>query len=401
MIHLVTWLPLPYQRTLCQTLSDAYGPAFVAWFAESAHDDFHHSVGPQNGFAHHFLSEVGYGKFFRELKADPEAIVILCGWSSPMTNKTLLMTTLLRIPVFIWADHPHPRKRGWVAALSRKFYLRLLARMASGFLACGNPTVEHLVSLGIKRKRITNFPYWVELPQEWSVPKRCLYEDAARRPLRLLAIGRHVPVKQFEVAIEAVALANKNAGYKLAELALAGDGPERMNLKTLAESLGCQTTISFPGWLESDEVYRELKETDALVITSKFDAYGAVVLEAMAAGRPVLASAGVVAALDRDDGTGAILLHPIGDVECLAEQIALFASDRERLRTASLSSRAIAEKWAPARSVTIIDEILGKAKRGRMLLKRRQGSAAYGRGIDVAPQDQERIERPAIATGRR
>jgi glycosyltransferase involved in cell wall biosynthesis len=347
------------------------------------------------------LSEVGYWQFFKQLKADPEAVVILGGWSSPMTNKTLLMTTLLRIPVLIWADHPHPRKRSWVAERSRRLCLQFLARMASGFLACGTPTVEHLASLGIERKEITNFPYWVELPREWSVPQRCLDEHAAPRPLRLLAIGRHVPVKQFEVAIEAVALANQKAGYNLAELVLAGDGPERAKLEALASSLSCKATVSFPGWLEIDEVYKALSEADALVLTSKFDAYGAVVLEAMAAGRPVLASVGVVAALDRDDGTGAILLHRIGDVEGLAEQIALLASDRERLSKASLSSRAMAEKWPPARAATIVDEILDKTKRGRMLLERTQRNSAFGRPTDELSQDQERMKRAAVAAGGR
>lgn len=364
MIHLVTWLPLPYQRTLCQTLSDADCPAFVAWFAESAHDDFHHSVGPKNSFAHHYLAEVGYGKFFRELKADPEAIVILCGWSSPMTNKTLLMTMLLRIPVFIWADHPHPRKRAWVRSLARKFYLRILARMASGFLACGTPTIEHLVSLGIERKNITNFPYWVELPREWSVPRRCLDQVAARRPLRLLAIGRHVPVKQLEVAIEAVALVNKRAGRELVELVMLGDGPERPTLEALAQSLSCEARVTFPGWLETDEVYEKLSEADALVITSRFEPYGVVVLEAMACGRPVLAAEGIVAARDRDDGTGAIVFHPTGDVECLAAQITLLASDRDELRRASIAARATAEKWPPQKAFAILQVALGRTKLG-------------------------------------
>src|SRR2546430_261132 len=157
--------------------------------------------------------------------------VILCGWSSPMTNRTLLLTTLLRIPVFIWADHPHPRQRSMLVDLVRRSFLYLLARRAAGFLACGDPTVEHLVSLGMPRSMITNFPYWVEIPNEWSVPERCLDDPAGRRPLRLLAIGRHVPAKQFEVAIEAVALANKTAGTCVAELGLAGAGPERAKLE--------------------------------------------------------------------------------------------------------------------------------------------------------------------------
>ena len=141
----------------------------------------------------------------------------------------------------------------------------------SGFLACGTPTVEHLVSIGIPRGKITNFPYWVEIPNEWSVPKRCLDEAASRRPLRLLAIGRHVRVKQFEIAIQAVAVANKKAGRDLVELVLAGDGPERTNLEALAQSLNCQSNVSFPGWLEPGEVYDELRQADALVVTSSFE----------------------------------------------------------------------------------------------------------------------------------
>ena len=401
MIHLVTWLPLPYQQTLCQTLSDSYSQAFVAWFAERKHKDFPFRSDGKSGFTHRYLSEVGYWKFFQELKTDPEAVVILGGWSSPMTNKTLIICTLLRIPVFVWADHPHPRKRAWVSALTRKFYLRLLARMVSGFLACGTPTVEHLASLGIERKKVTNFPYWVEVPQEWSVPKRCLDENSARRPLRLLAIGRHVPVKQFEVAIEAAALANKKAGRELTALVMVGDGPERANLEAVAGSLSCKVTVSFPGWLEIDEVYKELRESDALILTSKFDAFGVVVLEAMAAGRPVLASEGVVAALDRDEGNGAILLHPIGDIECLAEQIVLLATDRERLRKASIASRATAEKWRPERAAEIVEKILDQSKRGKFLLQRKQSSLVQGIEEAENRHDRERIERVAVANGGR
>ncbi len=401
MIHLVTRLPLPYHQTLCQTLSDSYDGAFVAWFAERANEEFPYRSAPKDTFTQHYFSEVGYAKLFKELKADPEAVVILGGWSSPMTNKTLLMTTLLRIPVFIWADHPHPRKRGWVGARSRRLYFRFLARIVSGFLACGTPTVEHLASLGIKRRKITNFPYWVEVPKEWSAPTRCLGKDAAMRPLRLLAIGRHVPDKQFEVAIQAVALANKKAERELAELVMVGNGPERASLEAFAKASGCGTSVGFLGWLESDEVYRKLGETDALVMTSKFEPYGVVVVEAMAVGRPVLASEGVIAALDRDEGTGAVLLHPIGDVESLAEQIALLARAPERLREASAASRATAEKWPPERAAVIVDEILGKTKRGGMLLRRTQRDAAYGKRINEISHDQERIKRTAAATGGR
>ncbi len=75
---------------------------------------------------------------------------------------------------------------------------------------------------------------------------------------------------------------------------------------------------------------------------------------------------------DRDEGTGAVTIHPVGDAERLAEQITSLASDRELLRQASVSSRATAEKWPPARAVAILDQLLQKTKRGRVLLGHRQ-----------------------------
>jgi glycosyltransferase involved in cell wall biosynthesis len=384
MIHLVTWLPLPYQLTLCRSLHRAYGDDFVVWFAERAHRDFPYRTSSSNQFLTHYLSEEGYGELWKRLRSDPEAVVILSGWSSPMTKRTLIITSLMRIPVFIWADHPHPRARSWLVEFARKAYLRFLARRVEGFLACGIPTVEHLASLGIDEQKITNFPYWVELPQEWSVPERCLDENAVLRPLRLLGIGRQVPVKQFDVAIEAVALANQKAGRDLVELVMIGDGPERANLEARAKSLAVETAVSFPGWMEVDDVKRELREADAVILTSRFDAYGVVVLEAMAAGRPVLASKGVVAALDRDEGTGAILLHAIGDVECLAQQIALLATDCGKLREASFASRATAEKWRPERASMIIDGAIVKLQSHRSLAGRHQ--PAHPNSAEVTPE---------------
>jgi glycosyltransferase involved in cell wall biosynthesis len=401
-IHLITREPLAYQQTLCQALSDSYGQAFVAWFDERGNQSFPPRADGASGFAYHFLSEVGYRRLLKELRADPEAVVILGGWSSPMTRKTLLITRLLRIPLFIWADHPHPRKRAWPRDRFRRLYLHALARMVEGFLACGSPTVEHLVSLGLDRDRITNFPYWVELPENWSLPNRCLDKEVEGRPLRLLAIGRHVPVKQFDVAIEAVALANRKAGRQLAELIMIGDGPERASLEALAQSLGCEATVSFPGWIEISDVYQELREADALVLTSKFDAFGVVVLEAMAAGRPVLASAGVIAARDRDEGSGAILLHPIGNADHLAEQIILLATNSDQLRRASGAARLTAEKWPLDRAATIVGEILEKTKRGRRLLQRRQqqtAAALPSPRVARGSVKQQRAERTVAASG--
>jgi glycosyltransferase involved in cell wall biosynthesis len=355
MIHLVLREPIEYQKTLCQALSGAYGERFVVWFASknlNSVRDAHET------FAQRFLPDTGYLALLRELKADTQAIVILGGWASPFAWLTLLITWMLAVPVFIWADHPHPRKR---RGRVRRLYLKVVSRRISGLLACGKPTVDHLATLGFDPDQITNFPYWVRVPEEWCLPPGG-ESNRTKEPIRLLAIGRLVPVKAFDVAIKAVALANEKAGEQIATLEVIGEGVERDRLEELARTVDVHGAIVFAGWLANDEVGRRITESDALIVPSSFEPYGVVVLEAMANGRVVLASDQVVAALDRDDASGAIRFHSVADVTTLAQQIKMLAEDRIMLKQAAHAARAIAEQWKPERAVLILNSALQRAQ---------------------------------------
>ena len=354
MIHLVLLEPIAYQRTLCRALNHHYRGQFVAWFFSGSEGDFT----ARDDFERRFLNEEGFAKLFRALRDDADPVVILGGWSASLAHKTLLITASLRVPTLIWADHPHPRKRSRSFEALRSFYLRLLSRRIKAFLACGTPTADYLAALGISRQRIFNFPYWVEVPREWSLPVSVREGNSAIRPLRLLSIGRLVPMKGFDIAIHAVARANHEAGTMIAELTIIGDGPERSNVERIGASVAPESQINFAGSLDNAEVCARLRHADALVVPSLFEPYGVVVLEALAHGRPVLASNRVIAAIDRADGSGAIQLHSSGDIEALAKQITTLANNREALRKASQAARAIAELWRPERAAQIIDTVI-------------------------------------------
>ncbi|PYS22784.1 MAG: hypothetical protein DMF72_12125 [Acidobacteria bacterium] len=360
MIHLVIREPIAYQRTLCRALDNYYRGDFVAWFASGNESDFM----SRDNFSRRFLAESGFAKLFSTLRADANPVIILGGWSSQLAYKTLLITTTLRVPVLIWADHPHPHQRSRLFEKLRVMYLRLLSRGAVAFLACGTPTVEHLAKLGIARAKVFNFPYWVDVPTEWSPPPGVSEENSASKPLRLLAIGRLVPAKAFDVAIKAVALANKNANRRVADLSIIGDGPERERLEQLTHSLDVASAVTFRGRLDNSAVFDNLREADALIVPSTFEPYGVVVLEAMAHGRPVLASDKIIAALDRDDSSGAIRLHRVDDIDQLTSQIEMLADDRAALREASHAARKIAEVWKPERAAEMLQAILN-ARLGR------------------------------------
>lgn len=149
-------------------------------------------------------------------------------------------------------------------------------------------------------------------------------DDDAPPPLpppttrHLLAGGRLIRQKGFDLLIDAV------AGLPDVTLTIAGEGPERNRLqrRIARHCLGDRVTLA--GYVPD---LRPLLDTArALVLPSRFEGYGAVIVEALAAGRPVIATRTTPAADDLigAPGSGAErgLVVPPDDVPALARAIA-------------------------------------------------------------------------------
>lgn len=107
-------------------------------------------------------------------------------------------------------------------------------------------------------------------------------------PLRLAAIGRFVEQKGQMVLIEA--MAQLVADYPDLHLALIGDGEMRPDLEAAIARHGLGDHVTLTGWLSEAEVRGELARAQALVMPSFAEGLPMVVMEAMAAARPVIAT---------------------------------------------------------------------------------------------------------------
>ncbi|MBN2139799.1 MAG: glycosyltransferase family 4 protein [Desulfovibrionaceae bacterium] len=121
-----------------------------------------------------------------------------------------------------------------------------------------------------------------------------LAEPGFEPPFRLLAIGRFVDKKGFDVLLEACArLMGRGLDFRLT---LAGDGPLRSRLVSRAAALGLGDRVLFPGFVGHDKVPGLLLAADVFVMPCRVSASGDrdgipnAVLEAMAHGLPVVAS---------------------------------------------------------------------------------------------------------------
>jgi glycosyltransferase involved in cell wall biosynthesis len=120
---------------------------------------------------------------------------------------------------------------------------------------------------------------------------------------RFVFLGRLVDWKAVDVVIRAL------KAVPLAELEVIGDGPMLEVWRKLAGELGVQERVHFAGWLPQEACAARLQASLALVLPSIYECGGAVVLESMAMGKPVIATrwGGPVDYLDESSG---ILIEP-------------------------------------------------------------------------------------------
>jgi glycosyltransferase involved in cell wall biosynthesis len=176
--------------------------------------------------------------------------------------------------------------------------------------------VANMIAQGWPADRAHYLPNFVDAAPAGPVPREKL-GTPADVPLAL-ALGRLHENKAFDVLLAAVALVPR------LHLWLAGTGDLAVALERQARDLGIADRVRFLGWRE--DVAALLAAADMVVVPSRREPLGNVVIEAWAAGRPVVAAASVgprVLIADGDNG----LLVPVDDPSALAAALARLADD--------------------------------------------------------------------------
>ncbi|MDO5703855.1 MAG: glycosyltransferase family 4 protein [Paracoccus sp. (in: a-proteobacteria)] len=236
-----------------------------------------------------------------------------------------------------------------------------------------HPGVETLVENGIDAKM-------------WPAPD---VPGGNSRPgrLRLAFMGRLIRLKGVDITLRAIALARQQ-GVDVT-LDILGDGEARPALEALTDELGLRGSVVFHGFRPQDACAAVISTADALILNSLKECGGAVVLEAMAMGLPVIASdwGGPADYVTRESG---ILVHPVpreSFVERLAAAMITLADDPERRRRMGHAARKIALRdyaWAKKidRMIAIYYRTLNRPAPGSSALAD-HSAAANSRAIPV------------------
>jgi len=199
--------------------------------------------------------------------------------------------------------------------------VRLTYPWSDAIIPISNGVADDLVeTASIERTKLTtihNPAYDQSIPERMKEqPEHGWFTTETNSAETILGVGSLSRQKDFPTLLRAFARVQKRRDVRLIIL---GEGPKRNELEALADELDIEDSVSLPGFVDNPFSY--MARSDVFVLSSEWEGFGNVLVEAMACGTPVVST-------DCPSGPAEILcdeqyglLVPIGDYSSLATAI--------------------------------------------------------------------------------
>ncbi len=224
----------------------------------------------------------------------------LAGW-------LLKLKTGLSLHIQVHADFfsPYFRRNSWKERL--RYWLALFLIPRGDAFRVVSPRIKHSLEsrFMIHGSRIAVLPIFVDRERIASAePAFNLHQKYPQFDFIILVVSRLFREKNISLAIEAFCELLKE--FPKTGLVIVGNGPEHKKLKVKSEKLKIAVSVHFEGWQEDLVSY--YKTADLYLLTSNFEGYGRTVIEAAAAGLPIIMTdVGVAGEIIREGENGRVI----------------------------------------------------------------------------------------------
>ena len=253
--------------------------------------------------------------------------------------EAVIAARMMRVPIAVHSEHGYEMSSLENPSLRQRFARRLVLAMADRFFTVSRELRQfHARQARIGEEHIGVVYNGVDT-------QRFAPDQISRQLVRKMlgfsehdfvigAVGRMVPIKNYETLIQAVARVLK---VRACRLLLVGDGPELSHLKELGQSLiGDQPSFTSVG--RCDDVTKLLNSMDVFVQTSFSEGMSNTILEAMASGLPALVTRVGGNPEIIEEGFSGWMFSP-GDVNQLSDLLFKLAGDEGLRKHAGRAAR--------------------------------------------------------------
>ncbi|MDD5032417.1 MAG: glycosyltransferase family 4 protein [Patescibacteria group bacterium] len=196
---------------------------------------------------------------------------------------------------------------------------------------------------GVKEERITVVPIYTEVKSQKSKVK------SSDDKFVFLTVGRLVPVKNISLQIEA--FKNLELRFKNIELWIVGDGEESQKLKVESQKLKVEDKVKFLGSGYRLDLENTYAQADAFLLTSNYEGWGLVVIEAAYFGLPIIMTdVGCAGEVIKDGESGIVI--PVGGQKELEAAMRKIIEDEDLRQKLGEGAKEAVEKL-PSKEETL------------------------------------------------
>ncbi len=270
--------------------------------------------------------------------------ILLGGYNHPTMVRAILYARRRRIPYYLMCESFLGLRRATYRKILKTPFVRWVVKHARGILPTGTLAREYLIHYGGNAEACCFVPNSPDLDRLRTLARELAPDRKRLRAARgwgdepvIIYVGRLIWKKGVDVLLRAM---KHVVETRSARLVVAGDGVERPKLETLAAELGIADRVDFPGFLQPDELPEWYAAADVFTLPSLTEPWGVVVMEALAAGLPVVVTELVGCHPDvvNDPRVGSVV--PPGKPEPLAEALIRHLDER-------LDKETIHTLWDP------------------------------------------------------
>ncbi|MGO4524742.1 glycosyltransferase [Microvirga sp. 2MCAF35] len=234
-----------------------------------------------------------------------------------------------------------PEADGWRSHMKNALERLVLSYGSDLIVACG-PRVAKMQYERTGRTPVSIIENRIERSPMWSPDARSQVRSSlgyGPRDIIMISVGRLTVAKGFDILIRAFSQVNRSCPS--AKLLIVGGGDDHDRLVQIIDELGAHHYVQLTG--ARSDVGKLMAAADAFVLPSLWEGLPMVLLEAMAAGLPVIATdVGDVSTVIKD---GAGILVPPADEEKLAHALTEVASKAELRAALSERGNHLAKKY--------------------------------------------------------
>ena len=266
------------------------------------------------------------------------------------TDRTNVLSIIaaigLTIPIIV-SEHTDPRQ---LPAGGVWNILRRLTYLRANAVVVLNNELRDVVSKFVPKKRLYVIPnpaLTIRKNQEYTLPFQ------VPSPF-IVAMGRLVKLKGFDILIEAFARCNRGEWF----LVILGEGKERKSLCEQVKKLGLESKVLLPGNVHEPSVI--LSRADIFVLSSRIEGFPMAILEAMSCGLPVIS-------FDCPTGPSEIIrdgidgvLVPKEDTQALAAAMSRLIENKDERKKIAEKAREVIKRFSLEEVILRWDNLLRK-----------------------------------------